>query len=203
MLFILLCLGILLPDLNHDGIPDMVQSVQVADLTDLGRLARAIDVAIVTGALPAGWLGAWCHKKRRITMKPDLPSHVFRSVLAHELGHAHMGHVGYHPPESLTERAADRFAAKHLIRMDDYHAAMATHGNDAIAIARELGVMPWVVREFGRTMSGGLFSRVAMGVEPLRRDDRPLCSVTGSLEIVTAEVEDDVPVLILGNNVLR
>lgn len=197
MIFILTCLLLLMTDGNHDGIPDVMQCMQSLDMYDLGQLARAIDVMVVTGALPSGWLGAWCHRKRQVTMRPDLPEHVYRSVLAHELGHAHLGHSGYNAPDSIPERAADRFAAKHLIRMDDYHAAMATYGNDTAAIARELNVMPWVISEFQKTTSGGLFSRVGMAVPPLATD-RPTCS-TG---LIGDCLDEDDEIMILGNTVL-
>jgi hypothetical protein len=198
MLFILTCLVLFLMDYNRDGIPDMMQMSANLDIYDLGRLARAMDVTVLVGVLPSGWLGAWCHRRREITMKPDLPRHIFRSVLAHELGHAHLGHSGYNAPDSIPERAADRFAAKHLIRMDDYHAAMATHGDDIHAMARELNVMPWVVNEFRRTTSGGLFSRVGMAVPPVAFD-RPMCSIG----VIGDCLDEDDEIMILGNNVLR
>lgn len=189
--FIILALGLVFGlDLNRDGVPDAVAAL---NLYGLEKLVQVVDVTVVLGALPAGWLGAYHHKRRTITMREGLTPAWFRSVLAHELGHAYMDHAGYHLPESMQEKSADRFAAKHLIRMDDYHAALARTGGDIRAMADELNVMPWVVREFSTTTSGGLFARVGITEQ---EDERALCAVTDITGLV------DTRPLILGNNVL-
>ena len=151
---LLLCLAFLIDASHHSVI-----SIELFGMEDL---ARSLGVSVTLGALPAGWWGAFRYTSRTVTMRAGLSVAQFRSVLAHELGHAHLGHTRNHPPHSKQESAADRFAAKHLVRMDDYHAAMAMHGLDTDAMARELHVMPWVIRDYASSMSGSLYSRVGM-----------------------------------------
>ena len=126
-------------------------------------LAFEMGVHVVEDRLPKGWLGAYHHGSRTVTLAPglNLDPVRYRCVLGHELGHAHYGHTPDDYPEG--EWAADKFAAKLLIRLDDYLEAMAATG-DVVAAARVLGVLPWVVRAFQKTMNGGLFTRTGLGL---------------------------------------
>lgn len=139
-----------------------------AELLGLKRLVTALDVTVIMGsALPIGWWGAFHYDTRTITMRENLPDPVFRSVLAHELGHAHYNHSGPAAHDSQRERLADRFAARHLIGPDEFLHACFIHGGpeNVEAIAAELGVMPWVVREYLHTRAGtALAGRCLSGI---------------------------------------
>lgn len=163
-----------------------------AELITLKRLVLALDVTVIMGgSLPVGWWGAFHYETRTITMREDLPDPVFRSVLAHELGHAHYSHTGHAAHDSQQERLADRFAARHLIGADEFLRACFIHGGpeNVEAIAAELGVMTWVVREF-------LYSRAGTALA-----DRCHNASRGTVTHITDYLLADP--LILGNNVLR
>jgi Zn-dependent peptidase ImmA (M78 family) len=70
-------------------------------------------------------LGWWCPQERVILLDARLDRRTARSVLAHELGHAVLGHVGaetFAEDEWLArrqERQADRWAAARLVRVAD------------------------------------------------------------------------------------
>lgn len=192
----IVCLAIfaLVLDRGGNSTPQLLQSIY---LFDLERLARALDVTVIFGSLPAGWWGAFHHLSRTVTMREGLSSAQFRSVLAHELGHAQQGARGFALPTSKQERAADRFAAKHLIRMDDYHEALARHGLNIAAMADDLDVMPWVVREYADTISGSLYRRIGLpAVSAIPEEQYTSCTVTDITELVGF-----VPTIV-GNNVL-
>lgn len=114
---------------------------------DPEALAFEMGVRVVQDRLPKGWLGAYGHESRTITLAPglDLDPVRYRCVLAHELGHAHYGHTADDGPEG--ERLANKFAAELLIRLDDYLDAMSTSA-EIQETAQLLGVLPWVVRAF-------------------------------------------------------
>lgn len=126
--------------------------------------ALGLDVSYVRW-LPIGWLGAYNHDESEILLRHGLPAEpvLHGTVLWHELGHAEFGHTG---GTEIQEAMADRYAAKQLIRLDDWVAARAACGTDDVAIAEQLGVMPWVVRVFRGTINGGLFTRVGIGSLP-------------------------------------
>jgi len=81
--------------------------------------------------------GLWLPDYGEIILGEHLKPWAQRCVLAHEIGHAVLGHVD-DPPEN--EWAADRFAGLHLVSPGMLIAAVAKHGPNTAAIGRELGV---------------------------------------------------------------
>lgn len=94
--------------------------------------------------------GQWSAEHQSIWISPDLTAAEARSVLAHELGHAALGHDG--PQPSRHEAQAWRWAVRVLIHPDAYRAAEALHGPCLVAIAEELGVTPHVVTTYQGTL---------------------------------------------------
>lgn len=101
---------------------------------------HGIDVAWHT----SGPKGCWFPERRTISLRRNLGACARRCTLAHELGHAVLDHTaGDGLPEWVVEkqeRAADRWAAEHLISEDAYRSAETALGPHAGAIAAELGV---------------------------------------------------------------
>ena len=87
----------------------------------LDLLAADMGVSICEAYLPHGWWGAYSHRTRTITLRPDLAPIQYRSTLAHELGHAWHGHRESTP---RTEWQASIWSAKLLIRHQDYMEAV-------------------------------------------------------------------------------
>jgi Zn-dependent peptidase ImmA (M78 family) len=87
------------------------------------------------------------HSSGLILLDPRRSLTVQRVTLAHELGHAHHGHVRTEDPvqHARQERLADEHAAGLLI--DDYAYALAeqTVGHHPGALARELGVTTGII----------------------------------------------------------
>ncbi|MHB1063569.1 MAG: ImmA/IrrE family metallo-endopeptidase [Georgenia sp.] len=83
-----------------------------------------------------------CHPSGLIILNPRRTEQAQRVTLAHELGHAHYGHVWTDDPHEHAkhERLADEHAAALLIPICAYRRAETTVGNHPGALAKELGV---------------------------------------------------------------
>lgn len=117
--------------------------------TNLDEIAADAGVTVRSAALPHGRWGFYDHRHRLITLAPDLAPTQYRSTLAHELGHAILGHIGTRPKQ---ERQADRWAARQLLTVD----LVVEHADSCIEVpelAHRLGVMPWVLRVFADTLT--------------------------------------------------
>ena len=114
----------------------------MAKAPDLAALAAQHGIDIVQHR--GGEKGRWYPARRTISLRAGLPARAERCTLAHELGHAVLGHeAGAHLPQWLVEkqeRAADRWAAETLISEDAYRGAEHALGPHPGAIAAELGV---------------------------------------------------------------
>ncbi|WP_413316879.1 ImmA/IrrE family metallo-endopeptidase [Agrococcus sp. 1P02AA] len=119
-------------------------------LSDLLRLCRQLGVRVDSAPLPAGWLGAYDHARRRILLTVGLTPVEERSVLAHELGHAVFMHAG---ASDAAERAAERFAARLLIDPLQL-ASVCAWARDDQEIAEALDVTPDVVRAYREHVLG-------------------------------------------------
>lgn len=117
--------------------------------TSLSQLADSLGVMVRTAPTPAGLWGIYDHRHGLITMRPNLGPDQYRSTLAHELGHAHYGHIGQ---SAKAERQADIWAARQLLTLD-LIIERACVTIDSIGLAAELEVMPWVLRSFISTLS--------------------------------------------------
>lgn len=115
-------------------------------------LAHGIDIVTHKG----GDKGRWYPARRTISLRSDLPARARQCTLAHELGHAVLGHdAGPDLPQWVVEkqeRAADRWAAKTLISEDAYKSAEHALGPHPGAIAAELGVTVHIL-DVWRTMN--------------------------------------------------
>ena len=113
---------------------------------ELHLLAESMGVQLRrhTGGCP-GW---YDHPQRVISTRRGQSIAQYKSVLAHELGHAHYGDPpGHHGAHELR---ADRFAARLLISPADYAVAEKVYGPYPAAIAAELGVTVNILKSWQR-----------------------------------------------------
>lgn len=82
--------------------------------------------------------GQWSCVHQWIWLRPDRTDAETRSILAHELEHAALGHAG--PQPAWAEARAWRHAARLLITDDFYAAAETEHGPHPGALAVALDV---------------------------------------------------------------
>lgn len=107
---------------------------------ELHLLAESMGVQLRrhTGG-PPGW---YDHNRRIISTRRGMSIQQYRSVLAHELGHA--AHrdtpTGNGHFDQRQERRADEYAARTLINPHDFKAAAIWHHDHLPAIADELEV---------------------------------------------------------------
>lgn len=97
--------------------------------------------------LPLGWVGAYCAIQGVIYMLRGMPRAKTRTVLGHELGHAHYKHEGR---TTRDEWLADVWAAQKLITPELY--LEASWGSPSLEdLSRRLGVTPHMAEVFIRT----------------------------------------------------
>lgn len=107
---------------------------------ELHLLAESMGVQLQrhSGGCP-GW---YDHRRRVISTRRGQSIGQYKSVLAHELGHAYYGDTptgnGWY--DTRTERRADLYAAHLLITPEDFHDAYIWHGGHLPAIADDLEV---------------------------------------------------------------
>lgn len=97
--------------------------------------------------LPADLEGGYDAANNRILISDRLTPIQRRCVLAHEIIHARHHDVGC-KCDSATERRADMEASRMLVNQLEYQSAEIIFDGDECAIARELNVMPWVIRAY-------------------------------------------------------
>lgn len=107
---------------------------------DLHRLAESLQVRIVRH--DSGEPGWYDHKRRIISTRRGQSIAQYRSVLAHELGHAANGDqpTGNGHFDQRQEQRADAYAARLLISPVEFEAAAIWHQDHLPAIADELEV---------------------------------------------------------------
>ncbi|WP_405375892.1 MULTISPECIES: ImmA/IrrE family metallo-endopeptidase [unclassified Microbacterium] len=91
-------------------------------------------------------IGAYAPGLRRIYFDLSLSYAERRSVIAHELGHHHYGHLC---DSTGNEDQADAYAAALLIE-PEWYAELERINHDAEWIAEEMNVAPWVILDFRR-----------------------------------------------------
>lgn len=106
------------------------------------RLAHDRGIRVWWRRIP-GHPAHWSARHRCVWLDPDLMEREARSLLAHELGHAHHGDTG--PQPAHVEARAWRYAASLLINPAEYPTAETTHGTRKDAIAEALDVTREVV----------------------------------------------------------
>lgn len=97
--------------------------------------------------LPDKLEGVYDAEHNEIILSDRLSTVQRRCVLAHEISHAKHHDVGC-KADSYTERRADMDAARMLISQADYITAEILYGSDECSIARELNVMPWIIKAY-------------------------------------------------------
>ncbi len=95
--------------------------------------------------------GQWSARHSCIWLDPSLTDREARSLLAHELGHAHYGDTGPQPPH--IEARAWRWAAGLLISRAEYALAERIHEQDTAAIADALDVTVEVIHAYHATLT--------------------------------------------------
>lgn len=123
---------------------------------DLLHLADAQRVRVIerTGRTRGGYDPT----TRTIRLSPGMSARTTRSVLAHELGHACLGHV---PPASSAmraqqERQADEWAASRLITPHAYAEAEEVRGPHLASLAFELDVTIELIEAYQRLLRQNL-----------------------------------------------
>ena len=104
-----------------------------------------------------GRSGRYDDDRREILLDLCLTEYQTRSVMAHELSHAHWRDrpTACALEHERRERRADAEAARTLIEPAEYAEAERAHGPHVGAIASELGVCTWVVEAFQREARHG------------------------------------------------
>lgn len=109
------------------------------------ELRRYPDIWVHRCRLSEG-LGWWCPGERMILVDERLDGCQTRCVVAHELGHAVLGH-GWSPDFAdvdwlarRQERQADQWAARRLVTVDALAEALVAHPDDRAAAACFLDV---------------------------------------------------------------
>ncbi|MFJ6550190.1 ImmA/IrrE family metallo-endopeptidase [Microbacterium sp. NPDC091676] len=121
-------------------------------MQQLLRLADDLGLRVVErpGPTPGGFQPV----TRTIRLAPGMSRRTARSVLAHELGHAHLGHLPTRQPalRARQERQADEWAARRLITPAAYAAAEHLRGAHLASLAFELDVTIEIVLAFQRVL---------------------------------------------------
>lgn len=107
-------------------------------------------------------LGGFEPSTSTIRIEPGLSSRATCSVLAHELGHAVLGHVASSDDlvRDRQEQRADEWAARLLITARSYADAEQLRGPHAASLAFELGVTVEIVRAYQRLLRRGAVALV-------------------------------------------
>lgn len=122
----------------------------------LVNLAEKLQLRIIES--PGHTRGGFDPATRTIRLSPGMSERTTRSVLAHELGHAHLGHIPSSMPaiRAHQERRADEWAACHLITRHSYAAAEEVRGPHLASLAFELGVTVELVTAYQRLLREGI-----------------------------------------------
>ncbi|KJQ54445.1 ImmA/IrrE family metallo-endopeptidase [Microbacterium sp. SA39] len=120
------------------------------------RLAEEHGVRIVER--PGATRGGFDPASRTIRLDPGMSARTTRSVLAHELGHAVLGHTLSAIPSvrRQQERQADEWAARLLITADAYAQAEDARGPHLASLAFELDVTIELVLAYQRRLRHAL-----------------------------------------------
>ena len=94
-----------------------------------------------------GIQGVYVREKNLILLDTQLRGVQLRCVLAHEISHARHMDAGCHV-DKWVERRADQEAAKMLIDPLEYAYAETIYEGNAMGMARELNVLPWVITAY-------------------------------------------------------
>lgn len=121
-------------------------------MDQLLRLVEDQGLRLIEGA--GTTLGGYRPQTATIRLAPGLSARAACSVLAHELGHAVLGHTPASDGVSnaVQERRADEWAARLLIAPEAYAAAERARGTHLASLAYELGVTVELVTAYRRLL---------------------------------------------------
>lgn len=121
-------------------------------MDDLLRLVEEHGLRVIER--PGPTLGGYDHASGCIRLAPGMSERTRRSVLAHELAHAALGHTvtTHAPTRRRQERQADEWAARLLLTPAAYASAEAMRGTHDASLAFELGVTIELVRAYQRLL---------------------------------------------------
>ncbi len=124
-------------------------------MQQLFRLADDLDLLVVERAGPT--YGGFDPETGTIRLNPGMSARTTRSVLAHEIAHARLGHQPTKRPldRERQEQRANEWAARLLITPQAYAAAEALRGPHLASLAFELGVTIELVSAFQRLLRRG------------------------------------------------
>lgn len=115
-------------------------------MRQLLAMAAAMGLTVHGAHLSGDRIGCYIASKRRIYFDLGLTLPERRSVIAHELAHAHYGHHGM---SAAQERLADSYAATLLVN-PEWYAELEQINHDAGWIAEEMNVAPWIITDYRR-----------------------------------------------------
>lgn len=115
---------------------------RLTSIHDLHQIAYGLDVTLTHH--DHGPLGWYSPKQRRISTRRGLAVWDYKTILAHELGHAvnddhFINHLRFNDRQ---ERRADEYAAELLIKPQQLHDLALWHRNDMNSLAADLEVTP-------------------------------------------------------------
>lgn len=113
-------------------------------MRDLISKAAEFGLRVHASRLPEDTLGFYSPTEARIYFDLSLTPNERRVVIAHELGHAFLGHDG---DSATNERLADTYAAELLINPSDY-AQLERISPDPHYLADELGVTAGLIAHY-------------------------------------------------------
>jgi Zn-dependent peptidase ImmA (M78 family) len=128
-------------------------------------LAKAAEYGLeVHGShLPHPKVGSYIPELQRVYFDLSLTMPWRRSVIAHEIGHAHHGHLC---DSTVNEKQADAFAA-HLLVEPEWYAELEQISHDANWIGEEMNVAPYVIEDYRRyclqRLGSATYARARMG----------------------------------------
>lgn len=125
-------------------------------MRELIRLVSSFGLTLHGARLNPGIRGLYVAEEGRVYFDLALTPNERRATVAHELGHFHYGHEC---STTANERQADGYAARLLIRAEDY-AAVARVNSDRAHVADELGVTVDIVEAY----ESQVLSRIGEGV---------------------------------------
>lgn len=130
-------------------------------IDNLEDLAISLGVTLCTHV--GGKKGLWNTPRRAISIRRGLHPVAHLCTLAHEVGHATLGHdsaaVGWW--RAKQELAANRWAARQLITIEEYAAAERIH-QSLSGVAHELGVTVFMVEAWQEMYRSGTYARFLM-----------------------------------------
>lgn len=121
-------------------------------MDQLFRLVDELGLHVVEA--PGRTRGGFTPASATIRLAPGMTARTARSVLAHEVAHAVLGHrpTEQHDERARQEREADDWAARLLITPEAYSSAESLCGPHLAPLAFELGVTVEIVAAFRRRM---------------------------------------------------